>query len=89
MFFVACTRVKTILEQFSRTQFFTRSMNNKKHIPPVFQPFVRFSRISPEPLELQKNKFHLFVSFSEKLPTEKIIFQIRWQYQIGFEKFFF
>ena len=52
------------------------TVNNKKTHTPCFSTF-RFSRISPEPLELQKIYLDLFVSLSKELSAEKRIFQMR------------
>ena len=53
----------------------------KKHVAPVFQPYI-FSRISPEPLDLQKIYLHFFISIFEELSAGTRIFQIRWHNQL-------
>ena len=52
------------------------TVNNKKKHPPCFSVF-RFSRISPEPLELQNIYYRLFASFSKALSAGTRIFHIR------------
>ena len=60
---------------------FGATVHNKKTHPPCYSPF-RFSRISPEPLELPKIYWRLFASFSEALSAGTRIFNIRWQNQL-------
>ena len=48
---------------------FERTVNNKKTRTPCFST-LHFSRISPEPLELQKTYLHLFISVFEDLKQE-------------------
>ena len=51
------------------------TVDNKKTHPPCFSTF-RFSRISPEPFELQKICLHLFAHFSKELSIGTRVFQI-------------
>ena len=48
-----------------------------------------FPCISPEPLELKKSYLHFFASLSKELSDERIVFQIRSQYQLIFAKTLF
>ena len=70
--------------------YFSVTVSNKNTHLPVFEIVnMCFSRVSPEPLELQKSYFHLFASLSEELSVEKRIFQIRLQNQLIFSKTLF
>ena len=69
-----------ILEMESRSRddfYFVCTVNNKKTRTPCFST-LRFSRISPEPLELQKIYLHLFSSIFKELLAETEISQVRW-----------
>ena len=52
------------------------TVDNKKTRSPCFST-LRFSRISPEPLELQKIYLHFFTSVFKELSAGTEIFQIR------------
>ena len=68
-----------LLQSFDISRSFLRAVrntvNNKKTHTPCFST-LRFSRISPEPLELQKIYLHLFILVFEELSAETRIFQI-------------
>ena len=51
------------------------TVDNKKTRTPCFST-SRFSRISPEPLDLQKIYLHYFISIFEELSAGTRIFQI-------------
>ena len=53
-----------------------RTVDNKKTYTPCFST-LRFSRISPEPLKLQKIYLHFFISIFKELSAGTRIFQIR------------
>ena len=53
----------------------TATVNNKKTRTPCFST-LRFSRISPEPLKLQKIYLHFFISIFKELSAGTQIFQI-------------
>ena len=57
------------------------TVNSKKTRTPCFST-LRFSRISPEPLDLQKIYLHMFISIFEELSVGTRIFQIRWHNQL-------
>ena len=57
------------------TWFGSGTVNNKKTRTPCFST-LRFSRISPEPLDLQKIYLHSFISIFEELSAGTRIFQI-------------
>ena len=52
------------------------TVNNKKIRTPCFST-LRFSRMSPEPLKLQKIYLHFFISVFKELSAGTQIFQIR------------
>ena len=57
------------------------TVDNKKTRTPCF-PTLRFSRISPEPLKLQKIYLHFCTSVFKELSAGTEIFQIRWHNQL-------
>ena len=64
------------------------TVSNKKTHLAVFKTCV-FSRISPEPLELQKSYLHLFTSLFKELSDENDFFPIQSQNQLIFLKTLF
>ena len=57
------------------------TVDNKKRRTPCFST-LRLSRISPEPLKLQKIYLHFFMSVFKELSAGTEIFQIRWHNQL-------
>ena len=64
---------------------FRSTVDNKKNIPPVFQPFV-FPVYLRNQLSYKKICLYLFAPFSNELSVGTRVFQIWWKHQLIFAK---